>query len=75
MTVYMPIGEKPYARSYRNIMCDFRGGRCPAVFEGKPGERVWQVRGLARQSNWFCQNSGPGHPALDLCPQHRESRP
>jgi hypothetical protein len=63
-------------RRPRTIGCDYRhddGSLCPARITGEEDERLDKVRWRAREQGWACNNPGPGRPASDLCPVHRET--
>lgn len=55
----------------RVLRCD--GVVCAGEVRGDPYEGIAHLRGRARGIGWHCQNSGPGHPARDLCPEHLTS--
>jgi len=63
-------------RRPKAIGCDYRyndGSLCARRFDGEPSDRLDRVRWRAREHGWACNNPGPGRPASDLCPRHRDS--
>lgn len=56
--------------AWRYLTCDHDDG-CGNRVRGVYLESVVELRGRACQDGWWCQNSGPGHPARDLCAAHR----